>query len=1350
MHKESRLLFQNVDLPNPSDSKGDSPVSKDFDVDDYEKNQKKDEKRLVKKQHEEEQKNEERAADAWLQEQLKIQTPKQSGFAKLPESKRENDVLNQFSAAEKRQILEAVASHDALPQHIRLHMQQLDIFRTILDETLAQLEDPTSRGGKGIQWGRRLGIPQMYNAMGFRTSTDIQKALKAEIESFYENDYPKIVQELLQGKTNIGRVTAKYPLLQRVAMKYDLRLADAKNEEEILIEQNQLMSYLRVVKNYDGAAIHAENILHEEFAKIEATLTKQERDDCTYQAEVASTELVMRHIDGWRNPSDTLLKQGAKPMTDEQINQVKAGLKKEKNRAFLNVEIAKKIDPSNLKGAKLDIWTQYNDMLDPQREYFNVTDAHFDMIMDEVAINVPLIMMSGGSASAVRVGMTAAASSMMMRIFTVSVFKEGAKLTARQAITAGAKKTAAWAGGRLVEGAAFEVVHSTLKGEYPKDLPDWGNRILWSAATLGLFHGAGKLGDRILKTTVLKNCFAKITSEPARKTAELLLVKGHIEAAAMMVMGAAQNGAMNGNLNEFYENFGEELLHAYVSVGALKVGHASVETLTGKMFRPAKKKTDAGERLEMKKIEKQETDRLETIQDTAAIRELTLEPISATDKQLYIEQRSSISNTHRRAWNNAKKPIFARSEVYSAGKDRVSATWITLNPEGVFGVNANIPKNSLTYKYMKSAPGTKEHNIFLRAEKILVEAFYKAEKFLRPQREINNGFVIEGQEGFGMEKGNTFGTRVSYRRVEDLLRSIESGEQSPEIVSEFLMGEFIHERVHNLRGDNHTDNMADEIAPHAVQFLALEGKNSLFNEQMEMGLNRPAEDKYDIEQPMALRVVSMQLRGLAKQGRCTSPKGYTPNDLRDSISSIAPQERGEILRTFADEIITTKKDNLMETANVGEGLDRAQRANKKLRGLENPQKRESRQEALSELKDFFKAQKAETLSETDRIAILEEAAGREFSPAERGAILAAHKKGKGEIDALKPGEAFAKKRELAEAFKDNHQTAIDILDSGGAGKPAVQGRNVKETLDFFDGALSSGRQPLGEVTVRIGETVQSQLCRVMKRSGNDYFIRTNGPNGKVVELLIPGARLRIPPPPSIQPPSPPLRIADPEAWNQSAKPPPLPNRPWIQPPNVIGPTSRLNTNVQPPMPPSFNIKPKSPVQPPTPSTQLPAAEPLKPAPRSAESQARYKDAFGNGLTNLENTHVAKGCPRRFIIEVDGKPVVVEQMTSLRYGERLSLQEIYGKFGIRKTFGINLGDSKMVQQFKLRLNSPSIQIGDRVYMPEYEASSEQYGKVTALLPDGHVRVDVEKGAQRYVTPHPSILVKVDGNGNILSD
>ena len=122
-------------------------------------------------------------------------------------------------------------------------------------------------------------------------------------------------------------------------------------------------------------------------------------------------------------------------------------------------------------------------------EWLNITDDHFDFIVQELLINAPLIVLSGGVASAARGALSTGARSFLAGSRLAMAY-EGGNLAVRGA---------ALAGGLLVEGATFELTHNALsvaigiEDKWLVEMPDAMQKILWSSVTLGVFHGAGEL-----------------------------------------------------------------------------------------------------------------------------------------------------------------------------------------------------------------------------------------------------------------------------------------------------------------------------------------------------------------------------------------------------------------------------------------------------------------------------------------------------------------------------------------------------------------------------------------------------------------------------------------------------------------------------------------------------------------------------------------------------------------------------------------------------------------------------------------------------------------------------------------
>ena len=73
--------------------------------------------------------------------------------------------------------------------------------------------------------------------------------------------------------------------------------------------------------------------------------------------------------------------------------------------------IKENFNPDLISEDKKAAWAVYNDTFDPKGEWLNITDDHFDFIVQELLINAPLIVLSGGVASAARGALSTGARS---------------------------------------------------------------------------------------------------------------------------------------------------------------------------------------------------------------------------------------------------------------------------------------------------------------------------------------------------------------------------------------------------------------------------------------------------------------------------------------------------------------------------------------------------------------------------------------------------------------------------------------------------------------------------------------------------------------------------------------------------------------------------------------------------------------------------------------------------------------------------------------------------------------------------------------------------------------------------
>jgi len=535
-----------------------------------------------------------RSADAFLSRLPKTERP--AGFAKLPQQTDLSKGLEAMNTREKMDLLRSIMERKELSPDIRRRVQQLDIARTLLEDQLVQTEEPKTRWGRFMNVRRKMHIPALTRAMGLAEREEDARVTLHDAHRFtLETQLPEMRQNLFTGANSFMGEVDRHPYLKSILQEAGLSVVDAQTDEEILGQYTKLVSYLNKTKSYERAARLVEELLPEEFREAEKNISSSRHYELVHDALDHAKRIRVKNEEAWRHPSQKMLDEGAKPMTDGQIAELEQGFYEEKKNILIHEEAAKYIDGKTFAGAKAELWSHYTDGAAKKETW--------DKIFDEVAINAPLIMASGGIASAARAGLSKAGCLIAGKILVRQAVKAGIEAGSGSALEIGTSAVARWAGtnalkrgtlaaaGLVTEGAAFELAHAGLTGDIERSLPEWGTSILWSAATLGAFHGSGKLSERLFSKTVMEggkavtrdvllgNYLSGISNGAVREVAKQLLAKGHIEAATMMLVGAIQNGAYDGNLDEFFKNFGDELLHSYISVGALKVGHAGVRAL---------------------------------------------------------------------------------------------------------------------------------------------------------------------------------------------------------------------------------------------------------------------------------------------------------------------------------------------------------------------------------------------------------------------------------------------------------------------------------------------------------------------------------------------------------------------------------------------------------------------------------------------------------------------------------------------------------------------------------------------------------------------------------------------------
>lgn len=502
---------------------------------------------------------------------------KEVGFAKPPHIAEAEVVINQFTQQQKLEILKLAMEGEQLNEQQKQRIQQVGILKTMLLTIKSDIKTSRTWGEWSTQaFTEREGYT---NAKILRVDQMVQE-LDQVVEQITA-DPTKSIGQLVSQKTR--QLLLDYNLDEKVPALMDSkgRLKEASSFADLQTQYLGLVEFLRDRKDYATAQkLIEENLLGPQFAAKRNTLSEAEN----IKAHGAARKKILKMASSAQEEWD---KQG---LTEAQQNGFIDALVEEETKRNLNKVVAEMnngLPFEELKGMDRKIMESYKDMMG-YGEWHNFSDASWDKIIEETIINAPLILISGGFANAARgalsVGARALIASGRFARIGLTVVEGAEKVTAVGKIG----KALYWSGrsgGLLVEGAAFETAYSGLHGENLfaggwEKFPEWGKRILWSSATLGVFHVAGAGANEINKV-ILKH-ISKFPDKSIQAAIQKLVVTGSGETAAMLGVGAVQHYMENGEMNDW--NFANELFHALITVGALKIAGGGIEVAKKKFF----------------------------------------------------------------------------------------------------------------------------------------------------------------------------------------------------------------------------------------------------------------------------------------------------------------------------------------------------------------------------------------------------------------------------------------------------------------------------------------------------------------------------------------------------------------------------------------------------------------------------------------------------------------------------------------------------------------------------------------------------------------------------------------------
>lgn len=501
-----------------------------------------------------------------------------TGFGRLFEDNDFERVVGQYTLEQQMEMIADASESHELSEQQQLRLEQLDLMASALNTYLDLLENPT-RGTRFVFWLAKIftGEDNFEKATMFLRDTLSQNV--PEWSSTLMND-PSVSLESLM-KRHVGG-SGKSLFDAFASARTPILFTDVTTREDLLVQHGQMALSLRQSTEYEAARLLMEDALEEEFAAGREKLNEEERRAAREEAvRTVSSQASKLNVEAlWTE-------QGLSTSDQEEI--IRRLVDAEQKR-LMNAKVAESFleDGNFQRPEKLELWKQYKDMLDPQGEFFNLTDEHAHAALREVLINAGLIIVSGGVASVGRMAATkglSLAARALIGSARLAQIERGLVASGRagQSLLRVGGLTGK-AAGLAFEGFLFEATHLGLQGEWLLSQEDWVQRTIMSAATLGAFKFAGGVGARANAT--LTRYVTRVPDASLRAGVQHLLVAGHTEVAAMLMIGAVQKGYVSLSEGEKMEwDWTEELIHAYVAISALKINAGAISSAK-KAFSP--------------------------------------------------------------------------------------------------------------------------------------------------------------------------------------------------------------------------------------------------------------------------------------------------------------------------------------------------------------------------------------------------------------------------------------------------------------------------------------------------------------------------------------------------------------------------------------------------------------------------------------------------------------------------------------------------------------------------------------------------------------------------------------------
>lgn len=533
------------------------------------------------------------------------------GFAESFKPTDLQEILHHYSAQERLDMLQQVQEEFELPPERESRLEQLTILITALDSVRTNLLE------------RRTLDEQLYYGASLTIGQVAQYNEAKKIESLIENLQKEGIPAILADDLTVEEFLSKHPFGKEVkstlkdysASKafFDKhgKLKDVIDEKDRMEYYSALVDFLADQRDYQGIRAVIEEQMKEEFEMAESNMLKDIEIKINGEKKRVNGELYDKAKDKIEDlVNASVRKEWRKEgMTEEQINETQNELIELQYKRLQNEYIAKYVligkDDDAEEGLmqigvskrNQALWEEYKEIFDSKDETFNLASTTWDLILDEIIVNAPLIVVSGVVAGVVVKTLSLGARAVIActRLGTIGARLAAGGRLARTVYRAG--KLGSKATAMITEGFMFELVYNGIQAELLFDQEDWVKRVLWTSATLGLFKAAGKFGGArsVEFNTWFQKVAPKIGDKKVVKLINQMVIQGHIEVAAMLAISGAQH-LTEGQIDEFFDHFGYQLFHAYVSVGALHIAGKVIVTAGGKILVPRSKSKGTAEK----------------------------------------------------------------------------------------------------------------------------------------------------------------------------------------------------------------------------------------------------------------------------------------------------------------------------------------------------------------------------------------------------------------------------------------------------------------------------------------------------------------------------------------------------------------------------------------------------------------------------------------------------------------------------------------------------------------------------------------------------------------------------------